>query len=69
MDKRTSESLGIDIVEAHCCVRVNRSQVKEQICNRKWVKKLGTFQPRRSLSAEETEGEGESGPIDTKLSR
>ena len=53
-------TLSHDIVEAHCCIRINRSQLKS---------KKGSFRPRRSSSVEATEGEDESGPINTKLSR
>ena len=31
------------ILEAHCCNRVNRSQLKSKKCNKKWVNNTGRF--------------------------
>ena len=42
-----------DIVEAHCCVRGNGSQLKEQKTQQESGKRLGMFQHQRSSSAKE----------------
>ena len=42
-----------DIVETHCCIRVNGSQLKEQKTQQESSKRLGMFQHQRSSSAKE----------------
>ena len=62
-------TLSHDIVEAHCSIRVNGSQLKSKKAQQEVGEICGTFRPQRSSSVKATEGEGESDPIKTKLSR